>query len=167
MPRVGNSTNPSRMNVMLLFFSIGTAVSIGLDHQVSSRLNSPVVAIAASAPRPSLAASQRVRVMLWVQASWKVPASTGGVTGDCHAPFCGSPGVRFPRATRRVIGPVGRSALRVFGLARFGDLVMAADSGAAGLVGDRADHRESGARRLALHSSWGVSAIWYSMVPGP
>jgi len=21
--------------------------------------------------------------------------------GDCHAPFCGSPGVRFPRATRR------------------------------------------------------------------
>jgi RNA-directed DNA polymerase len=23
-----------------------------------------------------------------------------GVTGDCHAPFCGSPGVRFPRATR-------------------------------------------------------------------
>ena len=26
---------------------------------------------------------------------------TSGVTGDCHAPFCGSPGVRFPRATRR------------------------------------------------------------------
>jgi len=25
----------------------------------------------------------------------------GGVTGDCHAPFCGSPGVRFPRAIRR------------------------------------------------------------------
>ena len=23
-----------------------------------------------------------------------------GVTGDCHAPFCGSPGVQFPRATR-------------------------------------------------------------------
>ncbi len=22
------------------------------------------------------------------------------MTGDCHAPFCGSPGVRFPRATR-------------------------------------------------------------------
>jgi hypothetical protein len=25
---------------------------------------------------------------------------TSGVTGDCHAPFHGSPGVRFPRATR-------------------------------------------------------------------
>ena len=24
------------------------------------------------------------------------------MTGDCHAPFCGSPGVRFPRATRRI-----------------------------------------------------------------
>jgi hypothetical protein len=23
-----------------------------------------------------------------------------GMTGDCHVPFCGSPGVRFPRATR-------------------------------------------------------------------
>ena len=28
---------------------------------------------------------------------------TSGVTGDCHAPFCGSPGVRFPRATRRIL----------------------------------------------------------------
>jgi hypothetical protein len=27
-----------------------------------------------------------------------------GVTGDCHAPFCGSPGVRFPRATRLLEG---------------------------------------------------------------
>jgi hypothetical protein len=26
-----------------------------------------------------------------------------GVTGDCHAPFCGSPGVRFPRATRHLV----------------------------------------------------------------
>jgi len=25
-----------------------------------------------------------------------------GMTGDCHVPFCGSPGVRFPRATRRL-----------------------------------------------------------------
>lgn len=24
------------------------------------------------------------------------------MTGDCHAPFCGGPGVRFPRATRRL-----------------------------------------------------------------
>ncbi len=30
------------------------------------------------------------------------------MTGDCHAPFCGSPGVRFPRATRRCgDGPAG------------------------------------------------------------
>jgi reverse transcriptase-like protein len=27
---------------------------------------------------------------------------TSGVKGDFHAPFCGSPGVRFPRATRRL-----------------------------------------------------------------
>src|SRR6266545_5246929 len=26
---------------------------------------------------------------------------TSGMTGDCHVPFCGSPGVRSPRATRR------------------------------------------------------------------
>src|SRR5260370_42099397 len=26
---------------------------------------------------------------------------TSGVKGDFHAPFCGSPGARFPRATRR------------------------------------------------------------------
>ena len=30
------------------------------------------------------------------------------VTGDCHAGICGSPGVRFPRATRR-IGDVVKS----------------------------------------------------------
>src|SRR5436189_6373191 len=29
---------------------------------------------------------------------------TSGMTGDCHVPFCGSPGVRSPRATRR-LGP--------------------------------------------------------------
>src|SRR5690349_21148296 len=28
------------------------------------------------------------------------PGEKSGVTGDCHAPFRGSPGVRFPRATR-------------------------------------------------------------------
>src|SRR6266702_3744717 len=59
-PRVGNSTNPSRTNVMLLPFSSGTAVSTGPDHQVSMRLNSPAVAMAASAPRPSLEAGQLV-----------------------------------------------------------------------------------------------------------
>jgi hypothetical protein len=29
------------------------------------------------------------------------------VTGDCHAPFCGSPGVRIPRATRRHVMACG------------------------------------------------------------
>jgi hypothetical protein len=33
--------------------------------------------------------------------SHQVADETSGVTGDCHAPFCGSPGVRFLRATRR------------------------------------------------------------------
>ena len=28
------------------------------------------------------------------------------MTGDCHVPFCGSPGVQFPGATRRTVaGP--------------------------------------------------------------
>jgi len=36
--------------------------------------------MAASVPAPSLAASQRVRVTLWVQASWKVPASNSRVS---------------------------------------------------------------------------------------
>jgi hypothetical protein len=38
----------------------------------------------------------------------KRPDETSGVTGDCHAPFCGSPGVRLPGATRRAsFGPCG------------------------------------------------------------
>jgi len=36
---------------------------------------------------------------------------TSGVKGDFHAPFCGSPGVRFPRATRRG-GPTSLEKLR-------------------------------------------------------
>ena len=42
---------------------------------------------------------------LFAHWAWMARSSGGtdeksGVTGDCHAPFCGSPGVRFPRATR-------------------------------------------------------------------
>src|ERR1035437_4886998 len=33
-----------------------------------------------------------------------------GVTGDCHAPFCGSPGVKFPGATRHLVGEKTRQA---------------------------------------------------------
>ena len=36
---------------------------------------------------------------------------TSGVKGDFHAPFCGSPGVRFPRATRRILVPAMARAL--------------------------------------------------------
>lgn len=53
----------------LTVFTLNGRASIGPDHQVSSRLNRPAVATAASAPTPNLAASQRVRVMVWVQAS--------------------------------------------------------------------------------------------------
>ena len=44
------------------------------------RLSSPAVAMAARPIRPSLTASQRVRVTLWFQASRKVPASISRVT---------------------------------------------------------------------------------------
>ena len=30
------------------------------------------------------------------------------MTGDCHVPFRGSLGVKFPGATRLRVGPVGR-----------------------------------------------------------
>jgi hypothetical protein len=34
------------------------------------------------------------------------------VTGDCHAGICGSPGVRFPRATRphALLGEISENA---------------------------------------------------------
>jgi hypothetical protein len=44
------------------------AWSRGLAHQLMTRLNRPVMAIAVTPSSPSLTASQRVRVMLWVQA---------------------------------------------------------------------------------------------------
>ncbi len=41
----------------------------------------------------------------WIRVTQRDPVPTRldgktGVTGDCHAPFCGGPGARFPRATR-------------------------------------------------------------------
>src|SRR5450755_41661 len=44
------------------------------------RLSSPAVAMAASPIRPSLTASQRVRVTLWLQVSRRVPASSSRAT---------------------------------------------------------------------------------------
>ena len=38
---------------------------------------------------------------------------TSGVKGDFHAPFCGSPGVRFPRATRRALSESVNASLKV------------------------------------------------------
>ena len=49
--------------------------SIGLDHQVTIRLSSPVAATLAAPTSASLTASHRVRVTLWVQASRWVPFS--------------------------------------------------------------------------------------------
>ena len=37
--------------------------------------------------------------------------------GDCHAPFCGSPGVRSPRATRRVKTRAGKRDMPLLDLA--------------------------------------------------
>ena len=61
MSRVANSTKPSLMKVTLVPSLSPVAVSIGPDHQVSSRLNRPVVTIAARPTTPSLTASQRPR----------------------------------------------------------------------------------------------------------
>src|SRR5664279_5508221 len=36
-----------------------------------------------------------------------------GMTRECHVPFCGSPRVRFPRATRRRAGGSGMSATKL------------------------------------------------------
>jgi hypothetical protein len=49
---------------------------MGLAHQVTARLPSPAAVVAARAVRPSLTASQRVRVMLWFHTSRWVPASS-------------------------------------------------------------------------------------------
>ena len=57
-----------------------SAVSIGLDHQVSIRLSSPAVATVSRSATPSLTAIQRVRVTVRFQASGSVRASTSRVT---------------------------------------------------------------------------------------
>jgi hypothetical protein len=56
------------------------ALSIGLLHQLTARLSSPAAAIAIRPVRPSLVASQRVRVTLWFHTSMWVPASSSRVT---------------------------------------------------------------------------------------
>ena len=79
MSRAPNATGENRLSWPKL---VGNppARSIGLAHQVMTRLISPVVSMAARPVRASLAAIQRVRVTLWFQASRKVPASSSRVT---------------------------------------------------------------------------------------
>ena len=55
-------TMPSEWKLAGLSRSM-VAVSIGLDHQVTMRLSSPATAMLNTPTRPSLTASQRVRVM--------------------------------------------------------------------------------------------------------
>ena len=52
---------------------------MGAAHQVTIRLSSPAVAMAATPITVSLTASQRVRAMLWFQARRRVPASSSRV----------------------------------------------------------------------------------------
>src|SRR6266568_7575885 len=79
MSRAPNATGENRLSWPKL---VGNppARSTGLAHQVTTRLSSPAVTIAARPVRASLAAIQRVRVTLWFQASRKVPASSSRVT---------------------------------------------------------------------------------------
>ena len=57
-----------------------SAPSIGLDHQVTASVRIPMSAAVVSATKPSLVASQRVRVTLWFHASRCVPASSSRAT---------------------------------------------------------------------------------------
>ena len=79
MPRAPNTTGEKRVSVPT---DTGNppARSIGLAHQVMSRLSSPVVSMAARPTAASLTAIQRVRATLWFQARRNVPASSSRVT---------------------------------------------------------------------------------------
>ena len=70
MPRAANNSGSIRWK------SSAPALSSGLDHQSTARLPSPAAVTAARATRPSLTASQRVRVTLWFHTSRCVPASS-------------------------------------------------------------------------------------------
>ncbi len=59
---------------------LAATVSSGLDHQVTIRLNNPAATMLANPTTPTLTASQRVRVTLWVHARRNVPASSSRAT---------------------------------------------------------------------------------------
>src|ERR1700729_2692591 len=52
----------------------------GLDHQVTRAETTPPQAAAASRAQPTLTVSQRLRVMLCIQANWLVPVSISRAT---------------------------------------------------------------------------------------
>jgi hypothetical protein len=72
MPRVANSSGSIRE----MSSAAAAAWSIGSAHQSTARLPSPAAVMAARPTRPSLTASQRVRVMLWFHTRRCVPASS-------------------------------------------------------------------------------------------
>jgi hypothetical protein len=82
MPRASKRNGVNRLTPGDAPRPAGSALarSIGLAHQVTMRLSSAAVAMLARPIRPSLTASQRVRVTLWFHASRNVPASISRVT---------------------------------------------------------------------------------------
>ena len=78
MPRMANATGVSRAG-RLPRVSL-SAPSSGADHQVTASVSTPMATAAPSSARPSLVASQRPRVTLWVQTSRWVPASSSRAT---------------------------------------------------------------------------------------
>ena len=87
MSRLSNKMGPSRVRLSLLMVPMFSAVSIGLDHQVSIRLSSPAVATVSRSATPSLTAIQRVRVTVRFEASGSVRASTSRVTSGAPAEY--------------------------------------------------------------------------------
>src|SRR6266542_2467478 len=85
-------------------YTAAAARSSGAAHHVTSALSSPVTATVAVPATASLTASQRVRLMLWVQTSRWVPASYSRATSGApqNAPIsAGATITTRPSAVRR------------------------------------------------------------------
>lgn len=67
-PRAAKATGSSRGEYVSVAPPPLTARSLGLLHQLTARLVRPAAVMEAAAPRPSLVASQRVRVTPWFHA---------------------------------------------------------------------------------------------------
>jgi hypothetical protein len=75
------------------------------------------------------------------------------MTGDCHVPFCGSPGVRSPRATRRVWGCVAGHCC-VDGKRAGADTCGARSNG----EGEFGEGRREPMPRIGIHAEFVVAA---------